>query len=131
MSAASWDGLLDDGTIAPKDTYTIKGVSGSPEYTWEGVIGNTNTSSVRLGANDPGLLQAESEFLGMAIPPASTPGAGNIYIASGYNEARVPTLKTTTAAPQDFTYIDYKGFHGIGQTSYLVCTDGTYVYWGG
>src|SRR5262245_34994317 len=36
---AAWDGTLEDGTVAPSGSYTIKVLSHNVQYTWDGSIG--------------------------------------------------------------------------------------------
>jgi hypothetical protein len=132
MSASSWDGLLDDGSIARTGTYTIKGLTGSPVYTWEGVIGNTNLSSI--GANQYGVgtgpMQHSDVMFGMAINAAGTIA----YYCVGFNEARVSTFKMALSnnnAVQAPSYILYQGFDFSGTFTLNVCVDSTNVYWSG
>src|SRR5262245_33080240 len=39
--AGAWDGLMDDGNIAPTGTYTVKLLRHNLQYLWEGVIYNS------------------------------------------------------------------------------------------
>jgi hypothetical protein len=128
VTSTSWDGRLDfnpadpatPGSIAPNGTYTIKYVTGSPAYTWEGVVGNTNASSINLP------WQAQDVAYSMAIT-----SAGAMFVAAGYNEARTGTLKSTTANPQTSDYVLKPPFHVTAPAALLTATDGTLVYWAG
>lgn len=129
ITSTSWDGKLDDGTTAPgsASSYTIKALTGNINYTWEGVVGNTNYSSVNTSTQDPRLFQAEDAIYSMAINSGGTVG----YFCTGYNEARVATYKFLPATPQASTYIHYNGFHINGPVTTFVATDDTNVYWAG
>src|SRR5258708_25512715 len=41
---ATWDGTLDDGTLAPPADYYIRVLSNNVQYHWDGVIGNTSSA---------------------------------------------------------------------------------------
>jgi hypothetical protein len=114
-----WDGLLDDGTPAPKDNYQVKILSNNVQYEWEGaVIGNTSdagTGNTKLRFFDP--------LFGMAV------ANGTIYWAAGYDEGWPANFKTSLNDPNSKTWIG--PLKQTNQVSTFVCTDGNLVYWGG
>ena len=133
LTADSWDGLLDDGTVAPAGQYTFKALTGTVNYTWEGVVGNTNASSTidaEVGNLGSCPFQMQDQIYSMAIP-ASGPALGNMYICCAYNEARVCTFKVPAGNPTTASYVLYKGFRLTGAFTTCVATDGIMVYWGG
>ncbi len=115
-----WDGLLDDGTTAPADTYSIKVLSDNVQYTWDGVIGNTSSSFT-----GPTVLRMAYPATGIAI-------TGNTaYIGAGYEEAWSSQMKVSLSNTGSKTWIGLTANPGTNQDTTYNATDGTYVYWGG
>jgi len=119
--AATWNGLMDDGTAAPAGTYTIKLLQNNCTYNWDGSLGNTSpdhTSSV--------LYHAWEECIAdMAIT-----AGGEIYFTSVDNERRVVAQVATTANPQTCRPVVPQAFRATYGNTTFVCADATRVYWG-
>jgi len=115
---AAWDGTLDDGSVAPTGTYTVKVLQHKIKYTWEGVIGNTSPNQV----NNYGYHTYACTIRDMAIT-----GAGEMYFITSYHERYNTTHVTTTANPQVAEYIP--GVRNPNVSTLACCTDGTNTYW--
>ena len=89
--ASTWDGTLDDGSVAATGTYTVKLLQHNCTYTWEGVIGNTSPNHGVFTYHNEGAV-----ILSMDITPA-----GEMYYCSGYSERWPVSHVTTTADPQN------------------------------
>lgn len=115
--AAFWDGALDDGTVAPTGTYTVKLLKHNVQYNWDGVAGNSSP--------DHTTLFYHSWFFpiqGMAI------SATEIYFITQYSE-RWPTIQVATVAdPQTARPCAQNGFRVSLTGSVFVATDGALVY---
>jgi hypothetical protein len=135
-AAASWDGVLDDGTIAPTGTYSIGIVGNNCTYTWDGVAGNTCPDHYKpanyLGAFT--YIGGTTPIWGMAIT-----NAGDVYFNNNYHEKRFPCFFTTTADMQHafipelwpnypFTFEQPGVVDWAGNFSGSICTDGTNVF---
>jgi hypothetical protein len=117
--APTWDGELEDGSVAPSGDYTIKVVAHECTYTWEGVIGNTSPdhSTMRYWNEAGGVSDMEIA------------ADGKMFYASGYHE-RLPTMGySTTADVQNMDYTVNIGFRASYSNSLYVTTDGTIVYY--
>lgn len=116
---AEWDGTLDDLSVAPTGTYTIKVLEHNTNYTWEGVIGNTSPDhSTLYYHNEAGQIQ------GMGITDA-----GEMYYTHGFDERWSVAHVTTTADPNttDILFTNW-GFRFTAAVMHAVCTDGTRAY---
>jgi len=91
--SAAWDGNKDDGTAASAGTYTVKVLYNNVTYTWEGVIGNTDTSFTSLTTGGDAIWHAYDPINDMAIVGT------NMFIANGYSEGNSNAFRTTTSAP--------------------------------
>lgn len=117
---AQWDGLDDEGKVAPVDSaYEIKVLNSNVKYEWEGArIGNTSdalTGSSKLRFFEP---VRDMVVLG-----------NTIYMAGGYNEGWPAQFKVTVDNPNAKKWIGR--MKSTDQASDYVTTDGKIVYWGG
>jgi hypothetical protein len=118
--SASWDGTTDEVGVAPSGRYTLTVLANDVQYTWDGVIGNTSESFA-----GPTKHHAQDIQFGMAV------AGGNIYIATGYNEARASTFKVAIGNPQSKTTVLPTAFRYTGAATFFVAADNTTVYWAG
>lgn len=134
--AAAWDGLLDDGTVAPTGTYSVQVLTGNTKYTWEGVIGNSGTQPHVPTMNAMNYTGLTAFLYGVNYHTHGFPqtgmcitDAGEIYWATQYDE-RFHTLSvSTTADPQTNNTIIGNAFRVVWMTApNQCCTDGTRVY---
>ncbi|MCJ8210220.1 hypothetical protein MUY27_10900 [Mucilaginibacter sp. RS28] len=111
----TWDGMTDDGKIAPKGTYTVRVLSNNVAYQWEGVVGNTSDS-----LSGPRVHHADEHVIGITI------SGSDAYYVTGYNEQSPATFRFKTNDPQ-------RKFSVLGKGIYAACvaTDGQHVFWGG
>src|SRR5882757_10379238 len=116
--AATWDGTLDDGTLAPPASYDIRVLSNNVQYHWDGVIGNTSDA-----VSGPTVQRFFERMYGMAIAGSSA------YFSTGYNEGSPSQAKFLTSNPQ--VKVDVLPSSGTGQSTLFLTTDGTNVYYGG
>ena len=114
-----WDGLDDEGRIAPSGDYIIKVMDASGvTYSWDGVIGNTSSLPHRWNPMD-------------TIHDMVVTENGKIYVACGYSEARASTYKTTIANPQVPEFVLPVVFRQTGPISLHVATDDARTYFAG
>jgi hypothetical protein len=113
----TWDGLNDEGNLAADGTYTVKVASSNVTYEWEGVIGNT--SQAKTGST----VNRSAQFMTNMVV------VGNFaYYAVAYTEGDAASyLKFDINNPQ----VRLKIHPHDGQSTYILASDGTYVYWGG
>ncbi|MVN21122.1 flagellar hook assembly protein FlgD [Mucilaginibacter arboris] len=113
-----WDGYLDDGaTLAPVGIYTVKIVSNNIAVTWEGTVGNTS-----LNLTGPYIHKGYFPMQCIALT------SDKFFYGSGYSEAQSANHFGS------LNNIQVRGDALNGnttQSTYLVATDGTKVYWGG
>src|SRR5262249_15591290 len=83
---AAWDGTLDNGTVAPTGTYTIKVLEHNVTYTWEGAIGNTSP--------DHSSIDSYHNY-STTVRDMVVTNAGEIYFCHGYDE-RYNTMHVIT-----------------------------------
>src|SRR3981189_1463212 len=103
---ATWDGTLDDGTLAPPANYDIRILSNNVQYHWDGVIGNTSDA-----VSGPTVQRFFERMYGMAI-------AGNsAYFSTGYNEGSPSQAKFLTANPQVKIDVLNSSGSGTGQST--------------
>src|SRR5262245_27398739 len=74
--AAAWDGLVEDGSIAPTGAYTVKVLRHNISYAWEGVLGNTSPDHTDITYHN-----YASGIGDMEITPS-----GEVYFLHGYDE---------------------------------------------
>jgi PA14 domain/FlgD Ig-like domain/Secretion system C-terminal sorting domain len=118
--AVTWDGTLDDGTLAPPGSYDIRVLSNNVQYHWDGVVGNT--SDAVSGSTVQHFFE---HICGMAISGTSA------YFATGYNEGTPSQAKFLTSNPQVRMDVFNSFGSGTGQSTSFMTTDGTTVYYGG
>jgi hypothetical protein len=118
--AVTWDGTLDDGSLAPNASYNVRVLSNNVKYNWDGVIGNT--SDAVSGATVQRFFE---RLYGMAISGSSA------YYSTGYNEGSPSQAKFLTSNPQVKIDVLNASGSGTGQSSLFLTTDGTNVYYGG
>ncbi|MFD2574668.1 FlgD immunoglobulin-like domain containing protein, partial [Spirosoma soli] len=115
----TWDGLDDQGRMAPDATYKVKVLSNNVTYTWEGVIGNSSFGVSQGNAIQRGFLQIQ----GMAI-------TGNTaYYGVGYAEGHPSQAKSLLTSPQSKVEFFPKG--ETAQATRFVAADKATVYWAG
>jgi hypothetical protein len=120
----AWDGKLDDGTIAPSGTYTIKVITHNIKYSWDGVIGNTTPTAEHTWKKyyiNPGCAP-----LSMAVNPYT----GEIYYTGGYHE-KYGTLHYMQPGDINHQYMiqgSYPNYIDAQSRAHLVCTDGVNGY---
>lgn len=116
VNAASWDGMDDFGNLVPDGSYSIKVLSSSCTYTWEGVLGNTSSSFT-----GPQVWKSYNHIGGLAINGTTA------YYGNGYAEAGSTSGKFSTTAPNSTKQL----ILSKGPDVWKVATDGTLVYWSG
>jgi hypothetical protein len=84
--AAAWNGLLDNGTVAPTGTYTIQMLNHNVSYVWEGTIGNTSPDHTGLSSY---------HNYATTVRDMTVTNAGEIYFCHGYDE-RYNTMHVIT-----------------------------------
>lgn len=126
--ALTWNGALDDGSVAPTGSYTLKVVRHNITYNWDitnGAIGNSSTgpwgTAASLNIWNPG-----SGFYQFAIT-----AAGQIWVQLGYNEKYSNLAISSRNNIQSMTYFTQAGVLGmvspVNQQREVV-TDDTRVY---
>jgi hypothetical protein len=114
--AAAWDGMLDQGTVAPTGTYTVKLLQNNVQYNWDGVVGNSKQDHTTLLYHN-----WFYPILDLCVT------ATEIYFVTGYSE-RWPTIQVaTTADPQTPRPCARSTFR---ITSLFTASDGVLAYFG-
>ncbi|HTF28167.1 MAG TPA: FlgD immunoglobulin-like domain containing protein, partial [Flavitalea sp.] len=115
---ADWDGTNDQGNLMTAGNYNIKVLSNNIIYNWDGVVGNSSAqktgASVHRGFDDIQGIAVTNNF---------------VYYAVGYSERNYSQYKTKIDDVQTRIKIN-PGFI-TSQSTFHVCTDGTFVYWAG
>ncbi|RZL05974.1 MAG: hypothetical protein EOO89_25150, partial [Pedobacter sp.] len=112
-----WDGLDDNGIIAPKGKYKVRLLSNNIQYRWEGIIGNTSDSVSGL-----------TKWRGYGLSNGLATIGDYVYVAQGYGEFMHYGFRFHTSAPN--TRLPAISNNGTTQkTGLAVCSDSTYVYW--
>jgi Secretion system C-terminal sorting domain len=117
---ATWNGMDDDGAMAPTAGYDVKVLSNNVNYKWDGVIGNTSDA-----VTGPTVHRAFERLYGMTITGTSA------YFSTGYNEGAPSQAKFLTTNPQVKIDVLNSYGSGTGQATLFLTTDGTTVYYGG
>ena len=121
LTAEMWDGLDDEGNVAPSGDYTIKVMDASNiEWEWQGVVGNNSAQPP-----DEHWSPMDTVF-SMAIT-----SAGKAYVACGYDEARVGSHAFDITAPLVPHEVLPTTFRITGPAVYFTATDGTRAYFAG
>ena len=116
VNAAAWDGTDDLGNLVPDGAYSIKVLSSSCTYTWEGVLGNTSSSFT-----GPTVWKSYNHIGGLAINGTTA------YYGNGYAEAGSTSGKFSTTTPNSTKQL----ILSKGPDVWNVATDGPLVYWSG
>lgn len=115
---AAWNGLLENGSVAPTGSYTAKVLAHNCTYTWEGVIGNTSPDHSTMN------YWAEA----CPIVDMEIAADGKMWYTTQYHE-RLPTFGySTTADPQHMLYGVPPTFRAAYENTLHVTTDGTIAY---
>lgn len=121
--AAAWDGALDDGTVAPTGSYTLKVVSHGITYNWDianGSIGNSSTGPW-------GVASSLNIWNGGTTPQRLTiTTAGQIWATTGYNEKYVNVSVSSRSNIQSQTY--FGGPTGSQNSQRDIVADDVRVY---
>lgn len=115
---AKWDGLDDNGIQQTYNvSYTLRVSSNNITYVWEGAIGNNSDNSTG------------STVHRMYEVPTVIREVGNyMYYGTAYCEGDVGQMRFLKTTPrQKIRYLPQKA----GQDSYHICSNGTYVFYGG
>lgn len=118
VHAAKWDGVDDDGRLAPDGSYQVRVLSNNVKYKWEGVLGNTSDSSTGPGVHH-----------GMDVINCIAFSGSKGYYARNYNEKEASQSRFDTARPQ--LKIGILPVPNAGQGSRFVVADNTNVFWAG
>lgn len=111
-----WDGLDDQGYVAPKGKYTVKLIENDIKYKWEGIIGNTSDS-----------LTGPTKWRGYGLANGLVAVGSYVYVAQGYGEFINSSYRFHISAPNTklAAFTDNKTV----QTALAVCSDSNYIYW--
>lgn len=127
--AAAWDGTLDDLSVAPTGTYTVKLLTSDCTYTWDGVVGNSCPDHPSTPIT---YLSGATVMWSMAI--ADT---GDVFYCSAYHEKNSTVYFTTESdmnhAFNPYWWPDYPVSYGtltwsLGNGFHFCCTDSTIAY---
>lgn len=124
--APVWDGLLDDGSVAPAGSYVAKVLRHNWTYTWDGVIGNTSPKADHIAAGgEDGLLYHNGSA---TVRDMCITAAGEIYFVDGYTERWNTAYVMDEDNIQSYHYV--LKFRSSQQKDLMACcTDGTRVYY--
>jgi hypothetical protein len=134
--AAAWDGTLDDLTVAPTGTYTVKLLTSQCTYQWDGVIGNSCPDHPSTPIS---YISGTTVMWSMVITDDN-----NVFYCNAYHEKNSTVYFTTTSDMNHgwnpFYYPNYGQFGAApgtptGWAYYnwgnglfnFCCTDGTIV----
>lgn len=119
VTSSLWDGLDDDGNVAPSDDYTIRVLDASGvKYEWLGCVGNNGQP------NGTGWQPYDS------IHDMVFTNTGKMYAACGYNEALSNTFKSTAANPLVAEFVRPIPHRFAAPSTFFVATDNERAYFG-
>lgn len=115
----AWDGMLDDGTVAPTGTYTVKLLQNNVQYHWDGAVANSSPDHTNVFYH--------TNFTTFNDMSASST---ELYFSAAYHERNPTPQVVKISDPQTVRPIVPNDFRLPYLVGLFTATDGVLAYVG-